>query len=199
MLSAVPAPPASRRRVPEMAQRLLGPMARLLETGDSAATVDRLFSSQHVKDLQLIVAVAFFGVCLAFLIGFGLSIGYFAASCTPAANCLYVGFTAAGDFLTFFTPVLGVFGLVLAWAYQVGSARLGVVDLFACEISTLCRVAVVFDAAHQYVVRFEKGRPRSRPEPAHLKRRRTRSPRMKTIFRYLRVARGTCRPWKPGS
>jgi hypothetical protein len=30
-----------------------------LQTGGPAATVDRLFSSQHVKDLQLIVAVAF--------------------------------------------------------------------------------------------------------------------------------------------
>ena len=38
--------------------RLLLNIARRLQTGDPAATVDRLFNSKHVKDLQLIVAVA---------------------------------------------------------------------------------------------------------------------------------------------
>ena len=47
----------------------------------------------------------------------------------------------------FFVPVVGVVGAVIAWAYQSGSARLGVIDLFACEISTLCRVATVVDTA----------------------------------------------------
>jgi hypothetical protein len=43
--------------------------------------------------------------------------------------------------------VLGVFGAIVAWAYQAASARLGVVDLFACEIGTLCRVSLVADVA----------------------------------------------------
>ena len=45
--------------------------------------------------------------------------------------------------LNAFLSVIGIFsifGAMFAWAYQTGSARLGVVDLFACEIGTLCRV-----------------------------------------------------------
>jgi hypothetical protein len=48
---------------------LLNLIARRLQTGDPAATVDRLFSSQHVKDLQLIVAVAFTALVLVLLTG----------------------------------------------------------------------------------------------------------------------------------
>jgi hypothetical protein len=47
-------------------------------------------------------------------------------------------------------------GAVLAWAYQSGSVRLGVVDLFACEISTLCRVATVVDTARRYAGKFDQ-------------------------------------------
>jgi hypothetical protein len=59
---------------------------------------------------------------------------------------LHVGIATLASFLTFFGPTLGVFGALVAWAYQTGSGRLGVVDLFACEISTLCRVITVVDA-----------------------------------------------------
>ena len=48
-------------------------------------------------------------------------------------------------------------GGVLAWTYQTGSARLGVVDLFACEIATLCRVAAVSELVQRYVGLFEHG------------------------------------------
>jgi hypothetical protein len=43
-------------------------------------------------------------------------------------------FTAAGASVG---AIVSVGGGVLAWTYQTGSARLGVVDLFACEIATL--------------------------------------------------------------
>ena len=59
-------------------------------------------------------------------------------------------------FIVFFVPVLGVVGAVIAWAYQSGSARLGVIDLFACEISTLCRVATVVDTARRYAGKFDQ-------------------------------------------
>jgi hypothetical protein len=79
-----------------------------------------------------------------------------------------------GGFLTFFAPVVGAFGLALAWAYQVGSARLGVVDLFACEISTLCRVAtVIVQFADRWKVRAGSGRgstPAPAPHPVPAKR-----------------------------
>jgi len=63
----------------------------------------------------------------------------------------------AGSFITYFAPVLAAFGATAAWIYQTGSARLGVVDLFACEIDTLCRVAAIVDAVGRYVRDFDRG------------------------------------------
>ena len=39
----------------------------------------------------------------------------------------------------------------MAWAYLTASKRLGVVDLFACEIATLCRVGTIFNVGQQRV------------------------------------------------
>jgi hypothetical protein len=161
---------AAPRRVPwlDAAQRLLAWIARRLRTGDEAATIDRLFASQHVADLRLIVAVAAFAVFLVFGIGLVLSVEYEVAKLWPNINAsrsfgwwlVHVGhlvFAVGGNFFTFFGPVVAVFGAIVAWAYQVGSARLGVVDLFACEISTLCRVVTVVDAVRRSVDRFDQG------------------------------------------
>jgi hypothetical protein len=150
-------------------KQLLKPIARLLRTGDPAATVDRLFTSQHVMDLQLIIAFAFIAVLLILVVGLPLSIENQVQSQWSNIEkstgwiFLHIAFASAGSFLAFFAPVLAVFGAVLAWAYQVGSARLGVVDLFACEISTLCRVATVVDTVRRFVDRFDEGPP---AEPA---------------------------------
>jgi hypothetical protein len=62
-----------------------------------------------------------------------------------------------GKFLKNFAAPLGVLSAVIAWAYQRGSARLGVVDLFACEISTLCRVATLVDTAKRCIEDYETG------------------------------------------
>lgn len=40
---------------------------------------------------------------------------------------------------------------VLIWTYQTGSARLGTVDLFACEITTICRVIAIIETAPRYI------------------------------------------------
>jgi hypothetical protein len=163
---------ASARVVPRITERFLKPISSLLKTGDPAETVDRLFSSQHVKDLQLIIAAALGAVLLVLFIGSVLSFEdavYRESSNFPQrkSDWIFVGvaFAAIGNFLKVFAPVLAVFGAVLAWAYQVGSARLGVVDLFACEISTLCRVAVVVETVHRYIDKFNKG-PRAQPAGA---------------------------------
>lgn len=103
---------------------------------DPHATVSRLFTSRHVRDLQMIIYSAFFLFFVACLIA-----------------------RALGGFLALLAPLLTVFGAVLAWAYQVGSARLGVVDLFACEIATLCRVAAVVDTARRSIDTFSQGPP----------------------------------------
>jgi hypothetical protein len=151
-------------------KRVLAPIAWLLRTGEEAATIDRLFVSQHVADLRLIVAFASVAVMSVLVIGLALSAESEAAKLVagfePGRSAgwwfLRLGHhasVAVGNFLTFFGPVLAVFGAVLAWAYQVGSARLGLVDLFACEISTLCRVATVVDSVGRSVDRFNKDPP----------------------------------------
>jgi hypothetical protein len=166
MQTAARASPPSTHLQTDIPKRLLRPFGRLLETGNPAATLDRLFSSQHVNDLRLIVASFLVAVFLVFLLGLPLSIentvvGQWPAIISRKTNWIFVrvAFGAAASFLTFFMPVVAVFGAVLAWAYQVGSARLGVVDLFACEISTLCRVVTVVDTVGRCVGMFEQGPP----------------------------------------
>ena len=166
MQSVARASPTSGRAGPYLTKLLLKPIARLLQTGDPAVTVDRLFRSRHVKDLQLIIAVAFGAVLLVFVLGVPLSFENQLMSQWPGNKdhltvwfVLRILFEAMGKFLTFYAPVVTIFGAVLAWAYQVGSARLGVVDLFACEISTLCRVATILDTVRRCVDRFDHGPP----------------------------------------
>jgi hypothetical protein len=128
----------------DIGKRLLKPVAWLSRTGDPHATLDRFFDSQHVEDLRLIVAAALF-VALLLLVGCGVAFGYEGATLTGIG--------------TFIAPALGVLGAILTWTYQVASARLGVVDLFACEISTLCRVALVVATVRRSVDRFNQGPP----------------------------------------
>ena len=192
MQIAVHVSPTTEPARPGFAKLLLNFIARRLQTGDPAATVDRLFSSQHVKDLQLIVAVAFTALVLVLLVGLPSFVGNELVSPAPTSVQLVVedkpvsavpssvpmvvekkpesaapssGWAisllravAAGTakFFVFFVPVVGVVGAVIAWAYQSGSARLGVIDLFACEISTLCRVATVVDTARRYAGKFDQ-------------------------------------------
>jgi hypothetical protein len=150
----------------DIPKRLLEPLGRVLRTGDPAATVDRLFASQHVTDLRLIVAFAFVTVVLVFGIGVLLSLANVRIA-HPDWKSLPVVFSALGSFLAFFTPVLAVFGAVLAWAYQAGSARLGIVDLYACEIDTLCRVATVVDSVRRWIEIFQHGLPKSESPARH--------------------------------
>jgi hypothetical protein len=45
---------------------------------------------------------------------------------------------------------------VLNWTYQSGNRRIGAVDLFACEISVICRVSIVVNFAQSCVERAER-------------------------------------------
>jgi hypothetical protein len=140
---------------------LLLKIGRHLQTGDPAATIDRLFNSKHVKDLQLIVAVALAILALVFAFGLPSFVGNELVNPAPNTVSLLHALPAAmvagiSKFIVFFVPVVGVVGAVIAWAYQSGSARLGVIDLFACEISTLCRVATVVDTARRYAGKFDQ-------------------------------------------
>jgi len=139
-------------------KRLLEPIGRLLRTGDPAATVDRLFVSEHVKDLRLIIAFALIALLVALVFGVPGSLAYSWVFRNEHWSSQVV-FSALRAFVILYTPMIGIFGAVLAWAYQAGSARLGIVDLFACEIDTLCRVALVVDSVHQSIETFQHGLP----------------------------------------
>jgi hypothetical protein len=134
---------------------------RRLREGGSAATINRIATSRHVADLQLIIA--------ATLIAFAaLSVG---AICfeywhTVSDNWAEIkshsgGWVWArlfGDAMAGSLPLIGAAaalgGGIIGWAYQTASQRLGIVDLFACEISTLCRVCIVVDLTRRYVRAF---------------------------------------------
>ena len=123
-------------------------LVRFLKTGDEHATIDRLIDSKHVRDLQLVVGVSCIAVfllgCLGGLVA-GLNMSYRA----------WHWYDALFKCLTYGGPVLVVFGGVISWAYKAGSSRLGVVDLFGCEISTLCRVTKVIETVRHCVYRVE--------------------------------------------
>jgi hypothetical protein len=92
------------------------------------------------------------------------------SAATEAKHILDSCTAAGGVFLKLFAPTFAVFGAVLTWAYQVGSARLGVVDLFACEIDTLCRVITVVDMVSNQTQKYnfdpQKETPGSQDKPA---------------------------------
>ena len=123
-------------------------IAKLLRTGDEHATIDRLFASKHVQDLQLIIALSCAALFLTAGVGIGLAVWNVVRHVQPyqiVVKCLQYG-----------GPVLIVFGGVISWVYKTGSSRLGVVDLFACEISVICRVMKVTEVADQCVCRVDQ-------------------------------------------
>jgi len=137
---------------------------RWLETGDAAATLDRLFYSRHVDDLRLIVVACLYGVAVVLVIALAVLFATTWVDGWKDVKDSVNGWTVVRTLLNsltslmpFLTAVLAALGGVLAWAYQAGSARLGVVDLFACEISTLCRVATVLETVQALVRRYEAG------------------------------------------
>jgi hypothetical protein len=58
--------------------------------------------------------------------------------------------------LSYIGTALTISGTIIAWTYLTASARLGIVDLFACEISTICRVSTIVDVATRYVDQYRK-------------------------------------------
>jgi hypothetical protein len=124
-----------------------------LSPEESASTLFRFFRSEHIRDLQtvLLCAIAFFfllGICVLIFAGID------AQNPPDPPNSGWVEFFQF--VVKYLGPALGVTGLIIGWAYRSASARLGVVDLFACEISTLCRVGTIVDLGARYVETYEK-------------------------------------------
>jgi hypothetical protein len=170
------------------AKKVLAPLRKMLRTGDDHATFDRLFTSRHVCDLQLIAGITFRGVQVIVIVGFFVMLYYafapvlvkIATSGIGSLNLSLQGglafsstlLTAFTPLTTVFAPVLAAFGAVLAWIYKVGSERLGVVDSFSCEIGALCRSALVVDTVGRNIDRFNRI-PGARPAVSTVQERQT--------------------------
>jgi hypothetical protein len=110
---------------------------RQLTSQGSASTFNRLLRSRHVADLRVIFLVAFFvGVAIV-------------------AEGVWAVVNGRSDALTYILAVMAASGAVMAWAYQTGGMRLGIVDIFACEIATLCRVGTIVDLVPRLVATFD--------------------------------------------
>jgi hypothetical protein len=142
-------------RIERFAIRLL----RWLKTGNPAATMDRFFESQHVDDLRFIVGITLVLLCVSIapLLLYASETAWNSNEGGIVWSIVKVG----AAFLGLLATVVAVVGAICAWAYKIGSTRLGVVDLFACEISTLCRVTLVTDAVGRFIDRIEREREAS--------------------------------------
>jgi hypothetical protein len=104
----------------------------------SAATFDRLIHSMHVGDLHWIVNVTVGVAAFAIFV-----ICVIAAVELVAVKKLSDALVPATALLAGCGAVLAAVGGIFAWCYQTGASRLGTVDLFACEITTLCRICTI--------------------------------------------------------
>jgi hypothetical protein len=145
---------------------VLSPFAilRQLRIGKDSATFNRLGRSRHVADLRLIFSVSVIIMIVSAILAIVFCFEHQVMSNWEQVRDRQTGwvwvqlaFAAIADSGAFIGGIGAIGCGVLAWTYQAGSARLGVVDLFACEIATLCRVAVVIDLVDRYTNLFETG------------------------------------------
>jgi hypothetical protein len=134
---------------------------RQLHQGEESATYVRLGRSRHVADLRLIFWTTIIIILVASVLAVGFDFWHSIMANWPAVEnthsawlLLRYAFEAISNSGTFIGAIGAVGCGVLAWTYQSGSARLGIVDLFACEIATLCRVAIVVDMVQRFVDQF---------------------------------------------
>jgi hypothetical protein len=112
---------------------------RTLQDKGPALTFARLCTSRHLQDLQWI-AVFMILLIIGVIVTVGIGIHSFHLHFFSINSTLASAFAAAA-------------AAVLNWTYQSGSRRIGAVDLFACEISVICRVLIVVDFAQSSVER----------------------------------------------
>jgi hypothetical protein len=151
---------------------MLSPFAilRQLRLGKESSTFERLGRSRHVADLRLIFSVTVILMIAGVIAALAFCFEYQVVSNWKELHDSHgvwpwvrQGFAAIVSSGPFIGAILIMGGGVLAWTYQTGSARLGVVDLFACEIATLCRVAAVVDMVQRYIALFENGPEAGQP------------------------------------
>lgn len=115
---------------------------------NESSTFRRLRKSQHVADLRLIFYVTLISVFAAAILANGeLILVEFKIITGPAYSL--------GETLKFIGAIAAAGATIMAWAYQAGGRRLGVVDLFACEIVTLCRVGTIVDFIPKLIKQYD--------------------------------------------
>jgi hypothetical protein len=127
---------------------------RAIEETGPPSTFIRLLSSDHLNDLQWIGL----GTIALWTISVALLLVQAGIKVNPAPDLTkHMSFV---DYIVtqhaVFGGITAVLGLVLSWIYQTGSKRLGVVDLFACEISAICRISLAVDFARNCVTEAEE-------------------------------------------
>jgi hypothetical protein len=133
---------------------LLSPSTELT-AAEASSTIYRFFRSKHVVDLK-VFALAAMLVAAGALLVLAVKASFYLLPIFHLAPL--PDFKDAVDALQKDAgKVLGITGVVLVWAYRSACTRLGVVDLFACEIGTLCRVGTIFDIGRRYVEQYEAG------------------------------------------
>jgi hypothetical protein len=172
------------------------PTAELTEA-ESASTLFRFFRSQHVRDLKLIFTAALFvflsHLAIVLLVGVGTAVHSMFLPDRPPGLGNQI-FAALAEFFSFIIRYIGpgipIYGAIIGWAYLSASSRLGVVDLFASEIGTLCRVGTIFDIGARWVDAYAAPEKFSGSGNSY--------PR-KTIFRSSKAIRETCKCSRPRS
>jgi hypothetical protein len=124
-----------------------------LSAEDAASTLFRFFRSKHVGDLRLIELLARWLLLPYLLVALLITLippantaqstSQNTSQNTPPIIFQFLIFYKT--FAQYFGPAVPIYGAIVAWAYISASKRLGIIDLFACEISTLCRVGTIFD------------------------------------------------------
>jgi hypothetical protein len=120
------------------------PESQLTEE-EAASTLFRFFRSRHVVDLRLIVVtiLGLLGFYIIILIVGFVELSMHGQKIEPDLAIKLIG------------PAVAIVGLIISWAYKAASTRLGIIDLFGCEIATICRVGTIFDIGTHYVRAYE--------------------------------------------
>jgi hypothetical protein len=120
----------------------------------------RFCVSRHCRDLFgiafLAALAAVFGARLA---EFVLNLWSPTQKAVPGLfQILVTGLPADRDTVILQAGLMTVAGGIISWAYQAANTRFGVVDVFAAEIATLCRVAAVAEFIPHYIDLYDKQR-----------------------------------------
>jgi hypothetical protein len=108
----------------------------LTESGPPPTFV-RLLTSQHLAELQ---SIAFWTLLILLLISLWFIIILVKDIIWGPRDLITNELTVTGG-------VFAVAATVLSWTYQTGNKRLGAIDLFASEISAICRMSLIADFA----------------------------------------------------